>query len=363
MQVLIYKNTAQNFSPTIAQGVSSVLSEQMPGLISQEAAASVLEPPESGSAGLNINKEMQRSMENDEVSPQDITQMEPEVLQYAISNATDDGRDKLRESALIAVEDEELKAKLVNSEYVSAFAKGKAPSSDGRYSQYQKAVSQAKAAQARNQTSSKLASNAQSSQNQAPQTLQQNQSVSIPKSQKAQPKPQPKNNASTTQQQNTQPAAQTQPSAQAPAQASTTNTSNSANSSSVTITSTASSQSAGSSQNGSSQSGTSWSFPVVTSTKFDPNTVDDVWINIMHSSQDNTQQNSAQNKRGAQIKAIIHDSQNNDNGGSSKSSKPSKPSPQSQKPSKKSSNKYPGDQRKDIFAKFGYRPGFGRRSK
>lgn len=363
MQVLIYKNTAQNFSPTIAQGVSSVLSEQMPGLISQEAAASVLEPPESGSAGLNINKEMQRSMENDEVSPQDITQMEPEVLQYAISNATDDGRDKLRESALIAVEDEELKAKLVNSEYVSAFAKGKAPSSDGRYSQYQKAVSQAKAAQARNQTSSKLASNAQSSQNQAPQTLQQNQSISIPKSQKAQPKPQPKNNASTTQQQNTQPAAQTQPSAQAPAQASTTNTSNSANSSSVTITSTASSQSAGSSQNGSSQSGTSWSFPVVTSTKFDPNTVDDVWINIMHSSQDNTQQNSAQNKRGAQIKAIIHDSQNNDNGGSSKSSKPSKPSPQSQKPSKKSSNKYLDDQRKDIFAKFGYRPGFGRRSK
>ncbi len=97
----------------------------MPGLISQEAAASVLEPPESGSAGLNINKEMQRSMENDEVSPQDITQMEPEVLQYAISNATDDGRDKLRESALIAVEDEELKAKLVNSEYVSAFAKEK----------------------------------------------------------------------------------------------------------------------------------------------------------------------------------------------------------------------------------------------
>lgn len=363
MQVLIYKNTAQNFSPTIAQGVSSVLSEQMPGLISQEAAASVLEPPESGSAGLNINKEMQRSMENDEVSPQDITQMEPEVLQYAISNATDDGRDKLRESALIAVEDEELKAKLVNSEYVSAFAKGKAPSSDGRYSQYQKAVSQAKAAQARNQTSSKLASNAQSSQNQAPQTLQQNQSVSIPKNQKAQPKPQPKNNTSTTQQQNTQPAAQTQPSAQAPAQASITNTSNSANSSSVTITSTASSQSAGSSQNGSSQSGTSWSFPVVTSTKFDPNTVDDVWINIMHSSQDNTQQNSAQNKRGAQIKAIIHDSQNNDNGGSSKSSKPSKPSPQSQKPSKKSSNKYLDDQRKDIFAKFGYRPGFGRRSK
>lgn len=359
MQVLIYKNTAQNFSPTIAQGVSSVLSEQMPGLISQEAAASVLEPPESGSAGLNINKEMQRSMENDEVSPQDITQMEPEVLQYAISNATDDGRDKLRESALIAVEDEELKAKLVNSEYVSAFAKGKAPSSDGRYSQYQKAVSQAKAAQARNQTSSKLASNAQSSQNQAPQTLQQNQSISIPKSQKAQPKPQPKNNASTTQQQNTQPAAQTQPSAQAPAQASITNTSNSANSSSVTITSTASSQSAGSSQNGSSQSGTSWSFPVVTSTKFDPNTVDDVWINIMHSSQDNTQQNSAQNKRGAQIKAIIHDPQNNDNGGSSKSSKPSKSSPQSQK----SSNKYPDDQRKDIFAKFGYRPGFGRRSK
>lgn len=338
MQVLIYKNTAQNFSPTIAQGVSSVLSEQMPGLISQEAAASVSEPPESGSAGLNINKEMQRSMENDEVSPQDITQMEPEVLQYAISNATDDGRDKLRESALIAVEDEELKAKLVNSEYVSAFAKGKAPSSDGRYSQYQKAVSQAKAAQARNQTSSKVASNNQSSQNQAPQ---------------------PKNNTSTTQQQNTQPAAQTQPSAQAPTQASTTNTSNSANSSSVTIKSTASSQSAGSSQNGSSQSGTSWSFPVVTSTKFDPNTVDDVWINIMHSSQDNTQQNSAQNKRGAQIKAIIHDSQNNDNGGSSKSSKPSKSSPQSQK----SSNKYPGDQRKDIFAKFGYRPGFGRRSK
>ena len=83
----------------------------------------------------------------------------------------------------------------------------------------------------------------------------------------------------------------------------------------------------------------------------------------MHSSQDNTQQNSAQNKRGAQIKAIIHDSQNNDNGGSSKSSKPSKPSPQSQKPSKKSSNKYLDDQRKDIFAKFGYRPGFGRRSK
>ena len=301
---------------------------------------------------------MQRSMENDEVSPQDITQMEPEVLQYAISNATDDGRDKLRESALIAVEDEELKAKLVNSEYVSAFAKGKAPSSDGRYSQYQKAVSQAKAAQARNQTSSKVASNTQSSQNQAPQTLQQNQSVSIPKSQKAQPKPQPKNNTSTTQQQNTQPATQTQSSAQAPTQASTTNTSNSANSSSVTITSTASSQSAGSSQNGSSQSGTSWSFPVVTSTKFDPNTVDDVWINIMHSSQDNTQQDSSQNKRGAQIKAIIHDPQNN-NGGSSKSSKSSKPSPQSQK----SSNKDPDDQRKDIFAKFGYRPGFGRRSK
>ena len=343
MQVLIYKNTAQNF----AQGVSAVLSEQMPGLISQEAAASVLEPPESGSAGLNINKEMQRSMENDEVSPQDITQMEPEVLQYAISNATDDGRDKLRESALIAVEDEELKAKLVNSEYVSAFAKGKAPSSDGRYSQYQKAVSQAKAAQARNQTSSKVASNTQSSQNQAPQALQQNQSVSIPKNQKAQPKLQLKNNTNTTQQQNTQPAAQTQPSAQAQTQASTTNTSNSASSSSVTITSTAS-----------SQSGTSWSFPVVTSTKFDPNTVDDVWINIMHSSQDNTQQDSSQNKRGAQIKAIIHDPQNN-NGGSSKSSKSSKPSPQSQK----SSNKYPDDQRKDIFAKFGYRPGFGRRSK
>ena len=79
----------------------------------------------------------------------------------------------------------------------------------------------------------------------------------------------------------------------------------------------------------------------------------------MHSSQDNTQQDSAQNKRGAQIKAIIHDPQNNDNGASSKSSKPSKPSPQSQKPS----NKYPDDQRKDIFAKFGYRPGFGRRSK
>ena len=336
----------------------------MPGLISQEAAASVLEPPESGSAGLNINKEMQRSMENDEVSPQDITQMEPEVLQYAISNATDDGRDKLRESALIAVEDEELKAKLVNSEYVSAFAKGKAPSSDGRYSQYQKAVSQAKAAQARNQANSKTA-NIQSSQSQAPQTLQQNQSVSIPKNQRAQLKPQTKNNTSTTQQQNTQPATQTQPSAQAqaPTQASITNTSNSASSSSVTITSTASSQSAGSSQNGSSQSGTSWSFPVVTSTKFDPNTVDDVWINIMHSSQDNTQQDSAQNKRGAQIKAIIHDPQNNDNDGSSKSSESSKPSPQSQKPSKKSSNKYPDDQRKDIFAKFGYRPGFGRRSK
>jgi hypothetical protein len=96
---------------------------------------------------------------------------------------------------------------LIQIDSAEVFAKGKAPSSDGRYSQYQKAVSQAKAAQARNQTSSKLASNAQSSQNQAPQTLQQNQSVSIPKNQKAQPKPQPKNNTSTTQQQNTQPTA------------------------------------------------------------------------------------------------------------------------------------------------------------
>lgn len=138
-QILIYRNTAENYSPVIGQGVSAMLQEQMPGLVSEEAAQSVLQPPPSGSLGLDIKKEMQRALEADEVSPDDIKKLNPEMLEYAIKNATPEGREKLRDVAKIAIEEEKIQPKLENFGYVSEFARETEAVKGGRYEKWKAA--------------------------------------------------------------------------------------------------------------------------------------------------------------------------------------------------------------------------------